>query len=144
MQVAGIDFPVDLAYDLNNGWARREGNIAVHGMTELGQRIADRIVFVGLPVDGEPVARGQTLASFESSKWIGRVTSMVSGRVVAANRALERNPGLIHQAPYGEGWIARVEMSDPAELDESLSADSPEFLLYVEEAAAQLSSVDDD
>lgn len=144
MRVAGIDFPDDLAYDRNNGWARREADLAVHGMTELGQRIADSIGFVGLPSVGEPVARGQTLASFESSKWIGRITSLVSGNVMAANSELERNPGLIHQDPYGAGWIAVVQMADPSELDESLSSGSPEFLLYVEESAAQLSSAGDD
>jgi glycine cleavage system H protein len=136
MKLHGMDFPDDLAYDHYHGWMRVEGNVAVHGVTDLGQRIADKIAFVGLPSEQQEVSRGQTLASFESAKWVDRVLALVSGRVLACNQALEKNPGLVNLSPYGEGWIARVEMSDPSELNELMRTGSPEFTAYIEEASA--------
>ena len=133
MQVRGIDFPDDLYYDRQHNWGRVEGNVLTQGLSDFGQVVAGDIVFAGLPRPGRQVQRGKHLLSLESGKWIGRVPALVSGKIVEANEALEEEAGVINRAPYGQGWLARIEMSDPAELDELMRADSPEFQAFIQQ-----------
>jgi len=133
MNIAGFEFPDDLYYDKQHGWARVEGNIVVQGMTDFGQKIAQEIVFVEIPRVGREVQQGQTLMSLESGKWVGRIPAMVSGKVVEVNEELEWEPNLINESPFDEGWLVKIEMTDPAELENLMRADSPEFKAFIEE-----------
>jgi glycine cleavage system H protein len=137
MQIAGIEFPDDLYYDKQHNWARVEGNTVVQGMTDFGQRIAKEIVYVEIPPVGKAVAQGQTFMSMESGKWVGRVPALVSGKIVAVNEELEFEPSLINQSPFDQGWLVKIEMSNPAELSNLFRADSPEFRAFIEEEAAK-------
>jgi glycine cleavage system H protein len=143
MRIGSMEFPDELAYDRFHGWIRVEGNVAVHGMTDLGQRIAEQTTFVGLPSEGQDVYKTQTLASVESSKWVGRLRALVSGRVVDRNLALVARPALVNESPYAQGWVAKVEMSDTSELNDLMHTDSPEFAAYVEEAYASYGDLAD-
>ncbi len=133
MNIAGFEFPDDLYYDKQHGWARVEGNVVVQGMTDFGQKIAQEIVFVEIPRVGREVQQGQTLMSLESGKWVGRIPAMVSGKVVEVNEELEWEPNLINESPFDEGWLVKIEMTDPAELENLMRADSPEFKAFIEE-----------
>lgn len=135
MNIAGFEFPDDLYYDRQHNWARVEGQVVVQGMTDFGQRIAREITFVELPRVGREVRQGQTLMSLESDKWVGRIPAMVSGKIVAVNETLETEPNLINESPFGKGWLVKIEMADPAELENLLRADSPEFRTFVKEEA---------
>jgi len=135
MNIAGFEFPDDLYYDNQHGWARVEGDVVVQGMTEFGQKIAQEIVFVEIPRVGREVQQGQTLMSLESGKWVGRVPAMVSGKVVEVNKELEWEPNLINESPYDQGWLVKIEMTDPSELDNLMRADSAEFKAFIEEEA---------
>jgi len=137
MQIAGVEFPDDLYYDRQHNWARVEGNTVVQGMTDFGQRIAKEIVYVEIPPVGKAVAQGQTFMSMESGKWVGRVPALVSGKIVAVNEELEFEPSLINQSPFDQGWLVKIEMSNPAELSNLFRADSPEFRAFIEEEAAK-------
>jgi len=137
MQIAGIEFPDDLYYDKQHNWARVEGNTVVQGMTDFGQRIAKEIVYVEIPPVGKAVTQGQTFMSMESGKWVGRVPALVGGKIVAVNEELEFEPSLINQSPFDQGWLVKIEMSNPAELDNLFRADSPEFRAFIEEEAAK-------
>jgi glycine cleavage system H protein len=137
MQIAGIEFPDDLYYDKQHNWARVEGNTVVQGMTDFGQRIAKEIVYVEIPPVGKAVTQGQTFMSMESGKWVGRVPALVSGKIVAVNEELEFEPSLINQSPFDQGWLVKIEMSNPAELSNLFRADSPEFRAFIEEEAAK-------
>jgi len=135
MEISGIQFPDDLYYDDQHGWARVEGNIVVQGLTDFGQRIAQEIVFVESPRVGREVEQGQTFMSMESGKWVGRIAAMVSGKIAETNEELEWEPTLINESPFDQGWLVRIEMSDPAELDKLMRADSAEFKAFIEAEA---------
>lgn len=132
MKIAGIEFPDDLYYDNQHGWARVEGNIVVQGMTDFGQKIAKEIVFVEIPSAGRAVTQGQTFMSMESGKWVGRIPAMVSGKIVEVNEELEWEPTLINQSPFDQGWLVKIEMANPAELGNLMRADSPDFKAFIE------------
>lgn len=137
MQIAGIEFPDDLYYDKQHNWARVEGNTILQGLTDFGQRIAKEIVYVEIPPTGKAVAQGQTFMSLESGKWVGRIPAMVSGTIAAVNEELEWEPTLINESPFDQGWLVKIEMSNPAELNNLLRANSPEFQAFIQEEAAK-------
>lgn len=137
MQIAGFEFPDDLYYDKQHNWARVEGNIIVQGLTDFGQRIAKEIVYVEIPPVGKTVTQGQTFMSMESGKWVGRVPALVSGKIVAVNEELDFEPSIINQSPFDQGWLVKIEMSNPAELNHLFRADSPEFRAFIEEEVAK-------
>jgi glycine cleavage system H protein len=141
MQIGGFEFPDDLYYDRQHNWARVEGNAVVQGLTEFGQKLAREIVYVEIPPVGKAVTQGQTFMSMESGKWVGRIPALVSGKIVAVNEELEFEPTLVNQSPYDQGWLVKNEMSNPAELNNLLRADSPEFRAFIEEEAAKYKDV---
>ena len=141
MNIAGIDFPEDLHYDKKHNWARVEDGVLVQGMTEFGQRIAQEIVFVEMPRVGRDVQQGETFMSMESGKWVGRIPAMVSGKIAEANEELEWEPVLVNESPYDEGWLVKIEISDTSELDDLMTADSPEFKAFVEKEAEEYAEI---
>ena len=141
MNIAGIEFPEDLYYDRQHNWARVEGDVVVQGMTDFGQQIAQEIVFVEMPRVGREVEQGETFMSMESGKWVGRVPAMVSGKVQEANEELQWEPMLVNESPYDEGWLVKVEMADPSELDGLLKADSDAFKAFIEEEAEEYQEI---
>lgn len=141
MDIAGIEFPDDLYYDRQHDWARVDGDVVVQGMTDFGQRIAQEIVFVEMPRVGREVEQGETFMSMESGKWVGRIPAVISGKVLEANDELEWEPVLVNESPYEDGWLVKIELKDPAELDELMKADSPEFKAFVEEQVEEYKDV---
>ncbi|MGQ9676157.1 MAG: glycine cleavage system protein H [Chloroflexota bacterium] len=133
MRIDRFEFPEDLYYDRQHGWGRVVGNRLVQGLTDFGQTIARQIVFVEIPRLGRQVQQGQTFTSLESGKWVGRLPALASGTIAAANEALEDEPELVNDSPYEDGWIAQIEMSDPAELDKLMRADTDEFRAFIEQ-----------
>ncbi len=141
MNIAGIEFPENLYYDRSHDWVRVEGNLAVQGMTDFGQRIAQEIVFVEMPRIGRAVEQDETFMSMESGKWVGRIPAVVSGKILDANDELEWEPTLVNESPYDEGWLVKIEMSDPSELENLMRADSPEFKAFIEEQLEEYEEV---
>lgn len=135
MNIAGIEFPDDLYYDKEHGWARVEGDQVVQGMTDFGQKIAQEIVFVEMPRVGREVEQGETFMSMESGKWVGRISALVTGEIAEANEELEWEPMLVNESPYDEGWLVKIDVSDSSELDNLMRADSAEFKAFIEEEA---------
>jgi len=133
MEISGIEFPDNLYYDKQHNWVRVEGNVVVQGMTDLGQRVAQEIVFIESPPVGRDVEQGETFMSIESGKWVGRIPALVGGKLVEVNEELEFEPALVNESPYDEGWLVKIEMFDKGELDKLLKADSPEFRDFIEE-----------
>jgi glycine cleavage system H protein len=141
MQISGYEFPDDLYYDKLHSWARVEGNVITQGLTEFGQAIAQEIVFVEAPRAGRDVEQGQTFMSMESGKWVGRIAAMVSGKISEVNEELEWEPTLVNESSFDEGWLVKVEMSDPAELDNLMKADSAELKAFIEEEAEKYKDI---
>ncbi len=141
MQISGYEFPDGMYFDKLHSWARVEGDVVTQGLTEFGQAIAQEIVFVESPRSGREVEQGQTFMSMESGKWVGRIAAMVSGEIGEVNDELEWEPTLVNESPYDEGWLVKIKMSDPAELENLMKADSPELKAFIEEEAEKYAEV---
>ena len=141
MQISGYEFPDDLYYDELHSWARVGGNVITQGLTEFGQAIAQEIVFVEAPRTGRDVKQGDTFMSMESGKWVGRIAALVSGKIAEVNEELEWEPTLVNESPYDEGWLVKIEMTDPAELDNLMKADSPELKAFIEGEAEKFKDI---
>lgn len=113
MTIRGCDIPEDLFYLVERHvWARRDGEVVTVGLSDVAQNLAKTMVAVTPKGAGRRVAKGKSLATVESSKWVGPVPSPVSGEIVAVNDAVVASPPTLNRDPYGEGWIARVRPDD--------------------------------
>lgn len=115
-------YPGDLYYSETHQWARVEEGVATVGVTNYAQEQLGDVVYVELPRPDDEVKRGEPLGSVESVKAVADVNSPVSGRVAEVNTALEEAPEQINQAPYDTGWLAKIELSDPAEVRSLMGA----------------------
>ncbi len=141
MQISGYDYPDDLYYDELHGWIKVDGDTVIQGMTVFGQAIAQEIVFVEAPRAGRDVEQGQTFMSMESGKWVGRVAALVGGKVTGVNEELEWEPDTVNKSPYDEGWLVKIEMSDPSELENLMTADSAKLKGFIEQEAEKYKDV---
>lgn len=112
----------DLKYTKDHEWVKVEDNLARIGITDHAQTELTEIVFVELPAAGKEVKVGEVLGNVESIKTVSEVFSPVSGVVKESNGKLVDSPELLNKDPFGKGWIAVVEMSDPNELSGLMSA----------------------
>jgi glycine cleavage system H protein len=112
-QVNNCNIPEDLLYLIDKHvWARRDGDLVTVGMTDVAQHLAKSIIAVTVKKPGRELARGRSIATVESGKWVGPVPAPVSGEITEVNAALEASPGLINSDPYGAGWVARLRPTD--------------------------------
>ncbi len=118
-----MNIPSNLKYTSNDEWIRIEGNTGTVGITDFAQDQLSDIVFVEIVASvGDMVKKGEVCATVESVKAAAEVYMPVSGKVVAVNESLPDTPELINKDPYGEAWMVKIELSDPAELDSLLDA----------------------
>lgn len=129
--IGEYEFPDELYYDAEHNWVRVEGNEATIGISHFGQDLAGEIVYVEMPLVGRQVAKGDAFMSMESGKWVGRVKSPVSGTITAANEELEWESTTVNEDPYGEGWLAKLRLGDPSELEGLMKADSDEYVALI-------------
>ena len=127
-----LKLPSDLKYSKEHQWIKAEGDIAVVGISDFAQKQLKDIVFVELPEVGKKAEQGKNLSSIESVKSVSDIFSPVSGEVTEVNKGLENKPELINQDPYSKGWIAKIKISDKAELDKLMSAE--EYEKFVSES----------
>ena len=125
--------PEDNKYAKSHEYAHAEGDVATIGITEYAQAQLGDVVFVELPQVGTVLDANEELGSIESVKAVSELFAPVSGVVVEINEALTDNPALINTDPYGDGWMIRIRMSDPTELDELMNAE--EYEEYIEKEA---------
>jgi glycine cleavage system H protein len=118
-----MSIPKNLKYAKTHEWVRVEGNVAVVGITDHAQQELTDIVYVELPSVGAQVEATKESAVVESVKAASDIYAPVSGEIVALNEELSSAPELVNEDPYGKGWLFKVKMSDPAELDELLGPD---------------------
>lgn len=119
----------DLKYTKDHEWVKVEGELVRVGITDHAQTELTEIVFVELPAAGKEVKAGEVLGNVESVKTVSEVFSPVSGVVKDSNGKLVDSPELLNKDPYGNGWVAIVEMSNPSELSSLMSADEYKRLL---------------
>ena len=122
-------YPDDLRYHPEHDWARVDGDEATFGITWFAQDQLGEVVFVDLPEQGAALEAGTSYAEVESVKAVSDVFAPLSGEVVAINETLNDNPEAINADPYGDGWVVRVRLADPSEVDALLSVDAYRELL---------------
>lgn len=118
-----MNVPANLKYSNDHEWCRVEGDTAVIGITDFAQSQLGDIVFVDVPTVGETVAAGDVFGSIEAVKTVSDAFCPVSGEVLEFNPAVDADPSIVNKDAYGEGWIIRIRLSDPAEADALLSAE---------------------
>ena len=117
-----MNVPEELRYSAEHEWVRVEGASATIGITDFAQDSLGDIVFVQLPDVGTDVIAGAGITEIESTKSVSDIYAPVTGTVTAVNEALQDQPELVNQDPYGEGWIMTIECSTPDELAALLDA----------------------
>ena len=129
MAVADESYPADLRYHREHDWVRAEGDEAVFGITWYAQDALGEVVYYDPPAVGATVAKDGSYGELESVKAVSDIIAPASGEVVAVNGAVTDRPEIVNEDPYGEGWLVRVRLSDPAELDDLL--DEPAYREYL-------------
>lgn len=117
-----MNFPDDVQYTETHEWMRRTSDGVTVGLTDYAQGELTDIVFVDPPEVGSHVDAGEEITSLESVKAVGYVYAPIAGTIIAANEKLVKQPELVNQDPYGEGWIARLTPDDPEETVDLLDA----------------------
>lgn len=120
--------PQELRYTEEHEYVKETGEAGVVtvGITDYAQDQLGDVVFVELPSVGATFARMEVFGTIEAVKAVSELFSPVAGEVVEVNDALDGNPALVNTDPYGEGWMVRIRLSDPTELDDLMDADSYE------------------
>jgi len=122
--------PEDSRYAKSHEYIHVEGEIGTVGITDYAQKELGDVVFVELPQVGSALEAGDELGSIESVKAVSELFAPVTGEVVEINEKLATKPELVNTDPYGDGWMIRIRLSDPSEVDELMNAE--EYEEYVE------------
>ena len=117
-----MNFPADLKYTKDHEWIRIDGDVAYVGITDYAQGELGEIVFVDITTEGEVVAKEEVFGTIEAVKTVSDLFMPVSGEVIEANAELDDKPELVNEDVYGNGWLIKISVSDPSELDELMSA----------------------
>ena len=117
-------YPDDLVYHPEHDWARIEGNEATLGITWFAQDALGELVHYEPPETGSTVTKDETYGEVESVKAVSDVVAALSGEVLEVNQKAVDEPEVVNEDPYGGGWLIRIRMSDPGEVDSLLDADA--------------------
>ena len=123
------NIPAELKYSNDHEWCRVEGEYAYVGITDFAQSELGDIVFVDIQSEGETLAAGDLFGTIEAVKTVSDAFVPVSGEVVEVNPAIDADPALVNKDPYGEGWLVKIKMSNPAEVEGLLDAAAYEALI---------------
>lgn len=126
-----MTFPEDIRYSKEHEWVRVKGKIATIGITDYAQDQLGEIVFLEFPDEGEAFNKDDPFGVVESVKSVSDVYVPIGGRVAEVNDPLLDNPETVNEEPYGEGWLIRLEITDPKELDELMTAE--QYQAYIKE-----------
>ena len=119
-----MNIPAEPRYSSDHEWVRVEGTTATIGITEYAQDALGDVVFVEMPDAGLAVAAGESFSEVESTKSVSDIYAPITGSISEVNAELESQPELLNSDPYGAGWICRIEISDPSELDGLMDAEA--------------------
>ena len=125
-----MNFPDTVRYTSEHEWIRVEGEEAYVGITDYAQSELGEIVFVDIPTLGEVVAQGEVFGSVEAVKTVSDLNMPATGEVLELNEELEAHPELVNEDPYGKGWMVRIRLTDPNELDKLMNAAAYEASIH--------------
>ena len=118
-----LEYPSDLKYLDSHEYVRLEGEIATIGISAFAVDQLGDIVFLELPEIGDAITKGESFGSVESVKAVENLYPAVSGTVIERNEAIVDAPEQLAEDPYGEGWLLKLRVNDPSEIDDAMSAD---------------------
>ncbi len=117
-----MNFPENVKYSTDHEWVRVEGNVAFIGITDFAQEELGDIVFIDITTEGETVEKGEVFGSVEAVKTVSDLMMPVTGEVLEVNEELEDAPELVNKEPFEGGWIIKISIQNPEELDALMSA----------------------
>jgi len=117
-----MNFPADLRYTKDHEWIKMDGNIATVGITDFAQKELGDIVYVEVETIGKALAAGDVFGTVEAVKTVSDLFLPVSGTITELNPALNNSPELVNNDPYGEGWMIKVKMDNPEDINALMDA----------------------
>jgi glycine cleavage system H protein len=124
-----MNVPSELKYTSDHEWIRMDGDEIVVGVTDFAQGELGDVVFIEIETEGESLSKGDTFGTIEAVKTVSDLYMPVDGEVVEVNSALEDTPELVNSEPYESGWMIKIKLSDPSQLNELLSAQDYKALI---------------
>ncbi len=124
-----MNFPADIKYTHDHEWIRVNGKEATIGITDFAQGELGDIVFIDISKDGETVNAGDIFGTVEAVKTVSDLFMPVSGKILEVNKGLEKTPDAVNKDPYGAGWMIRIELTDPSQVDKLMTADAYQSLV---------------
>lgn len=124
-----MNFPSNLKYTKDHEWVLIEGTTAVVGITDFAQSELGDIVFVEIETEGENLTIGDTFGTIEAVKTVSDLFMPLTGEITEFNKSLEQNPEKVNDEPYGEGWMIKIKIDDPAQLEELMSSEDYEKMV---------------
>ena len=124
-----MSVPENLKYTAEHEWIRVEGEEIVVGVTEFAQGELGDVVFIEIETEDEKLSIGDTFGTIEAVKTVSDLYMPVDGEIVEVNSALEESPELVNSEPFEGGWMIRVKLTDPSQLDALMSADQYRALI---------------
>lgn len=119
-----MNIPSNLKYTKDHEWVKVDGDVATVGITDYAQDQLGDIVFVDIQTQGETLDKEEVFGAIEAVKTVADAFMPVSGEIIEVNAALEGAPQTVNTDPYGEGWMIKIKMSNPSEIDELMDADA--------------------
>ncbi len=123
-----MNIPEDLKYTKDHEWLKVDGKTGIVGITDYAQNELGDIIYVDIPAMSD-VKQGETFGTIEAVKTVSDMLAPVSGKLTEINKSVNDNPAIVNTAPYNEGWLVKIELSDLSELDGLLTADAYKNLI---------------
>ncbi len=133
-----MGYPTQFRYTKEHEWIEAKGDVATIGITDYAQHELGDVVFVELPAAGTKLATGKTFSSVESVKAVSEIYAPADGDVIEANTALQNKPEVINTDPHGAGWLVKIKLSRPAEVNALM--DAAAYEAYIEEKQKEASA----
>ena len=124
-----MNIPENLKYTKEHEWVKIEGDTGIIGITEFAQKELGDIVFIEVETVGEALEIEESFGTIEAVKTVSDMFMPLTGEIIEFNETLESNPETVNQDPYGEGWIIKIKLSNPSEIDELLDSDTYKELI---------------
>jgi glycine cleavage system H protein len=119
-----MEFPSNVRYTKDHEWIRLEGDVATIGITDFAQGELGDIVFVDIPTEGETLAAEEVFGSVEAVKTVSDLYLPVAGEIIEVNAAIDGQPDIVNSDPYGAGWMVRVKVASPSDVEGLLDVDA--------------------
>ncbi|MDX9846894.1 MAG: glycine cleavage system protein GcvH [Tenuifilaceae bacterium] len=118
-----MNIPAELKYTKDHEWVKVEGNEAIVGITDFAQGQLGDVVFIEIETEGETLEHEEVFGTIEAVKTVSDMFMPVAGKVIAVNEKLADTPEIVNKDPYGDGWMIRIAISDPSQLNNLLTAE---------------------